>query len=368
MTQRDPHGPRVCWVGSHGKSRAGYPSVARVLQSCLGEAGIELHLTSTRTSRLRKLWDIYWTLASKRSRFDTVVVDVFSTAAFRYAELASRLAKRRGSRLILVLHGGGLPDLVKRAPQRVEALLTRADQVIAPSAYLAREVGERLGVSVEVIENPVDLSLFNGRVRDTCRPKLIWVRAFRAVYRPDVAVRTVAALRERGIEAHLTMVGPERDGALARTRRLAAEESVADLISFLGLCTRRQVAEMEAEADVFLNTTSVDNTPLSVIEAMAGGLIVVSSAVGGLPDLLEDGRDALLVPEQETGDDLAVAFATAIQRVVETPALASRLSEAARTKAQSFDLAVVGARWAHLLDRESAAVRPTASRSALPCA
>jgi glycosyltransferase involved in cell wall biosynthesis len=96
--------------------------------------------------------------------------------------------------------------------------------------------------------------------------------------------------------------------------------------------------------DIFLNTTNVDNTPISVIEAMACGLCVVSTNVGGLPYLLENEEDALLVAP---GDPEAMA--TAVRRLLTDAELAERLSRNARRKAEQFDWSVILPRWQALL-------------------
>ena len=98
--------------------------------------------------------------------------------------------------------------------------------------------------------------------------------------------------------------------------------------------------------EIFLNTTNVDNTPVSVIEAMACGLPIVSTNVGGLPYLLQDGEDALLVPPNDVE-----AMRAAVHRVLTEPGLAKRLSRNARRKAETFDWANILPMWRELLGK-----------------
>ena len=94
----------------------------------------------------------------------------------------------------------------------------------------------------------------------------------------------------------LVMVGRDKhDGSLEETKRVAAELGVADRLQLPGGVPKEDVANWLNEGDIFLNTTHVDNAPVSVLEAMACGLCVVSTAAGGMADLAEDGREALLV-------------------------------------------------------------------------
>jgi len=95
--------------------------------------------------------------------------------------------------------------------------------------------------------------------------------------------------------------------------------------------------------DIFINTANIDNTPVSVIEAMASGLCVVSTNVGGIAYLLEDQVDSLLVP----ADDVD-AMVVAVKRILTEPDLAERLSSNARRKAEQFDWSVVLPLWEKL--------------------
>jgi glycosyltransferase involved in cell wall biosynthesis len=115
---------------------------------------------------------------------------------------------------------------------------------------------------------------------------------------------------------------------------------------------KTQVPTVLNSGDIFLNTANVDNTPVSVIEAMACGLCVVSTNIGGLPHLLADEQDSLLVQP----DDQAV-MATAVSRILRETGLAQRLSRNARAKAEQFDWSNILPQWETLL-METAAAGP----------
>jgi glycosyltransferase involved in cell wall biosynthesis len=155
----------------------------------------------------------------------------------------------------------------------------------------------------------------------------------------------LARLATRLPDARLTMIGPDkRDGSLEEVKSLAAATSAETRIVFAGAVPNREVPRWLGAADVFLNTSNVDNTPVSVVEAMAAGLCIVSTNVGGIPYLLEHERDALLVPPGN-----ADAMADAVQRLFDEPGLAARLSRNARRKAEQLDWSVVLPKWDELL-------------------
>jgi glycosyltransferase involved in cell wall biosynthesis len=141
------------------------------------------------------------------------------------------------------------------------------------------------------------------------------------------------------------MVGPDkRDGSLERTRQKAVEFGVINRISFPGPVPKLDVPLWMNRGDIFVNTANIDNTPTSVLEAMACGLCVVSTNVGGIPYLLDDQSDALIVPPDD-----APAMAAAVRRILTEPGLAARLSSNARRKVEQFDWSRILPQWEGLL-------------------
>ena len=141
-------------------------------------------------------------------------------------------------------------------------------------------------------------------------------------------VRALAAVPGRPFTALLVGDGPDRPSVEAEVRRLGLQDAVA----LAG--TRDDVPELLARADVFALSSRSEGAPLSILEAMAAGLPVVSSRVGGVPELVVDGETGLLVPP---GDPAAMAVA--LGRLVADAGLRYRLGAAGRERAQRcFDL------------------------------
>jgi glycosyltransferase involved in cell wall biosynthesis len=142
------------------------------------------------------------------------------------------------------------------------------------------------------------------------------------------------------------MVGPDKDGSLATTQAYARDRGIAARVTFTGGIPKADVPRQFDRADIFLNTATIDNAPVSVMEAMAAGLCIVSTDTGGLPHLLTHDHDALLVPP---GD--AEAMAAAVRRLVGEPGLAERLSRNARATAEKHAWDRVLPLWEALLAR-----------------
>jgi glycosyltransferase involved in cell wall biosynthesis len=218
--------------------------------------------------------------------------------------------------------------------------------VVTPSAYLQERL-KHIRENIQIIPNPIEIEKYPYHIRGNPTPKLIWLRAFHAIYNPSMAIHVLSQLQPKVKDIYLTMIGPDKkDGSLIELTALAQQFNVTENLSFPGVVPRSQVPDWLNKNDIFLNTTNIDNTPVSVIEAMACGLCIVSTNVGGIPYLLEDGIDALLVPP---GD--APAMAAAVNRILSDPSLAKKLSTNARKKAETFSWDVVYPQWVSLLNK-----------------
>jgi glycosyltransferase involved in cell wall biosynthesis len=311
----------------------------------LGENGFNSILTSSARNRVVRVAEMLVTTWLQRGAYDLAHVDVYSGAAFRWAEWVTVLLRTLKKPVVLTLHGGDLASFSRAHQRRVARLLSMADAVTTPSRYLANSVHEMRG-DIEVIPNPIETSAYTYVERSHPAPKLVWLRSFHRIYDPVLAIRVLAKLTASGFDARLTMIGPDKDGSLAETRAEAIRLGVLQRVHFVGGVPKSDVPRLLAECDIFLNTSTIDNTPVSVIEAMATGLLVVSTSVGGVPYLIDSGHDGILVGR---GD--ADAMAEAVRQYLERPGFAARVSRNARAKAEKFSWDEVLPRWEELLTR-----------------
>jgi glycosyltransferase involved in cell wall biosynthesis len=284
------------------------------------------------------------TVWSRRSEYTLANVDVNSGLAFIWAEIACLMLNLMGKHYVLTLHGGNLPEFSNRWPRRVRHLLTSAAAVTTPSRYLLDRM-QLFRSDIQLIPNSVELSGYSFRVRSVPAPRLVWLRAFHEIYNPSLAIRTVSLLQEDFPEIHLRMLGPDKgDGSFETAFRTARELGVENKVSAPGAIPKSSVSTALDDGDIFLNTTNIDNTPISVLEAMACGLCVVSTNVGGIPYILDHNHDALLVEPDDP-----VSMAAAVRRILTEPQLAERLSRNARLKAEQFDWPMISSKWESLL-------------------
>ena len=300
--------------------------------------------TSNKARRIPRLLDMLTTIWRRRNDFQVAQVDVFSGAAFIWAEISCSALRRLDKPYILVLHGGNLPRFAARWPHRVRRLLQSAQIVTTPSHYL-REQMAAYHPNLLRVPNAIELGAYRFRLRQNPHPTLVWLRAFHEIYNPTLVPRVIHSLAADYPDLRAIMIGPDKgDGSLEHTRQIAAELGVGSRILFPGAVPKAETPAWLDQGDIFLNTSNVDNTPVSVLEAMACGLCVVSTNVGGLSYLLRDETDALLVQP-----DSVEAMAGAVRRLMAEPGLAERLSGNARVEASQYDWAAVLPQWESLL-------------------
>ncbi|MBL8291811.1 MAG: glycosyltransferase family 4 protein [Bryobacterales bacterium] len=319
--------------------------VGEDLAEHLAADGWPVFTTSSYPGRFRRLADMLSTCWRYRTAYSVAQVEVYSGAAFVWAELVAILLRIIGKPYVLTAHGGLLPEFLEARPFRAQHLFASAACVTAPSGYLAEKLSKyRAGVIV--LPNAVDITACPFRRRDHPAPSLVWLRAYEKIYRPWLAVHALAELLRDYPDTTLTMIGPDRqDGSLEQAKQAARDRGVMDRVDFMGPIDKKSVPGRLARHDVFLNTTAVDNTPVSVIEAMACGLCVVSTSAGGIPHLLHHEKDALLVSANPDGCEIAGA----VQRLLEDSSLAGAISIQARHTAEDCSWEAVLPRWERLL-------------------
>jgi glycosyltransferase involved in cell wall biosynthesis len=330
----------ILLVSNFLSQKTGIPSPGEDLAEKLVKTGWRVLTVSHKSGRLPLLADMASSLWRWRKSYSLAYVEIFSGPAFAWAEFACWALRRLHKPFVCVLHGGDLPAFSRRWPKRVRNLLRSADAVTTPSSYLQTAL-KTLHRDLRQIPNPLEIKAYRFHLRSYPRPHLVWLRAFHNIYNPCLAPHVLALLAPDFPDLKLTMIGPDKgDGSLASVKNLARQLGVAHRITFPGRIPKGEVPMWLDQGDIFLNTTKVDNTPVSVLEAMAAGLCVVSTRVGGIPYLLQHELDALLTLPNDPE-----SMATAIRRLLTEPDLAKQISCNARRKANRFDWSRVLPQW-----------------------
>ena len=355
--------PRIALVGPLPPPSGGMANQCEQLLRLLRAEGVSVELVRT-NAPYRPAWIgrvpvlragarlLPFLVALWRSIGRAEVVHVFANSGWAWHLLALPavvMARLRGVAVIIHYHGGLADDFLSTGPAHVRAWLARATLRVTPSAFLLRVFAEH-GLEAEVVPNIIDLSRFavssNPVQRDA--PHLIVTRNLEPIYDIPTALRAFAQVRLRYPTARLTVAGsgPQRAALL----QLAAELGLGEAVHFSGRIDNAQIGTLYASADCLLNPTTADNMPISILEALASGVPVVSTNAGGIPDLVQHGVTALLVP---VGDHAAMARETL--RVLDDPAVAAALRRAGLVEVQRFAWPHVKRQWQSAYQRASRA-------------
>ncbi len=351
--------PRVALVAPWPPPEGGMAVQARGLRDALVAAGTPVEVVPTNVGlgpigRVRGLRGIVnlviflarlvWTVP----RVDVVhVLSASGLTFFLFTAPAVVVGRIAGRRVVVNYRGGLAESFLARRSRSAGWFLRRAHRLVVPSGFLDA-IFRRHGHAPEILPNYIDVDRFDAPPDRTGDPRLLVTRNLEPIYNVGLAIDALAIVRKRiaGATLWIAGTGSERDALAARARAAG----VGGAVHFLGRVPNDDVPSHYATASIAVNPTNVDNMPISVLEAFAAGVPVVSTRAGGVPFLVDDGVDGLLV---DVGD--APALAAACIRVLEDPALAERLVDAGRARVEGFRIARVVEAWQRLYRSE---VRP----------
>lgn len=344
--------PKVCIVGELPPPNGGMALQAeRLTNNLRAEGHSVLNLRTNLLARdsllrhIKVLGGLLNFLLFLGSVFVTVprvqVVHVFSHSYLSFLLFTvapAACARLLGRRLVIHYHGGAAASFLDHWGRLVVPVLRLSHSLIVPSDYLV-EVFRTHGLMSLVVPNTVCMDKFTFVHRQPLQPRVLMARHLAYEYNPACGIRAFARVARVFGDATLTIAG---DGPLrSELEALCATLGVSQQVYFLGNVDSKRMLEAFDSAHIFLNSSRVDNQPVSMLEALACGLPVVSTAVGGIPFMVTNGEDALLA-----GDDDDASLADHILRLLAEPELAARLVERGHLRVRSFDWPAVYPLWA----------------------
>ena len=333
----------LVYIGNHLRSSDKNPTYSLRLIDRLEQEGYKVWASSSKNNKFLRFLDMWATLLKRSKQADYVLIDTYSTLNFYYAIIIGWWARRLGLSYIPVMHGGNLPKRLQNNPKTVARYCQGAKLVVCPSTYLAEQFRAAGIENVKVIPNAIDISVYSSSAANRNSARMVWLRAFSPLYNPQMAIKAFAELVKEFPEAELIMAGPGDNATRNSCKRLAEELGVN--VTFYDRIDQEQWRAIGTQAGIFLNTSTADNQPLSVLEAQAMGLAVVSTEVGGMPYMITEGEDGLLVPSND-----GQAMAAAIKKILASDALGQRLRNNAIAKAATHDWPIIVAAWKSVLN------------------
>jgi glycosyltransferase involved in cell wall biosynthesis len=327
----------IIYIGNFLSKHGLTESLAETFVIRLQDVGIKVKYTSTKKNKLFRLIDMI-SVALLANKENLILIDTFSTGAFYYSLIIGFIAKLKGIKYCPVLRGGNLPTKLK-GNFIADFYFNNSFKIIAPSKYLGSIFEEKF-TNVICIPNFIPVVNYPYLHRNAASPNLIWVRSFHETYNPLLVLKTVDLLKDEYPNIHVTMIGPDKDGSQSKFIHEMNRLKLSRYFNLTGKLEKKSWIDLSKNSSIFINSTNFDNHPVSIIEAMALGFPIISTNVGGVPYLIQDGMNGLLFEK-----DNKIEFAKKIKLILNNPDLCSRLSENARNTALKYDWNVIKEVW-----------------------
>lgn len=230
-------------------------------------------------------------------------------------------------RLVISFHGAQGHIWIRSYHWLAVPFLKMADAVVVVSPFL-KEVFSSYGIKSEVLWNLVDLKRFHFRERPQIKPNIAWIRHMSDMYDPLTALKVFEKVKRDIPEATITFIG---DGPLRPKLDAYVQDHNIKDVRFTGHLDNEHVPVEFDKADIFLNTSRNDGLPTALLEASASGLPIVTTNVGGIPDMMENGKQGIIVPL----DDMD-ALCREIVGLIRDPNRACNIGASARKNAEKY--------------------------------
>jgi L-malate glycosyltransferase len=257
------------------------------------------------------------------------VVHILAASYFYFfARVAPAVLLSRifGRRVIVNYRGGEASLFFSKYGWLTRPVLRLASLITVPSRYLEKCFQEQ-GFACAIVANPIDLDRFKFRHRQQLRPRLLVTRNLEPMYNVAMALQAFAIVKRVYQNSRIDIVGT---GSEAQKLKAWVEDNGLEGVFFHGAVRNDEMPKYLQEADILLNPTNVDNLPMSLIEAFATGLPVVSTKVGGIPELV--GEETALLVEAGNYHEMAEK----ILCLLASPDLAQGIITSARKLSENF--------------------------------
>ena len=298
---------KVLLICNYKPGVGGISGQVEVLQRYLREEGHIAEIFSTKGSFSWRL-GLFLRLRKAAKEYNVLHIHCCSGWGFLPAVVGVTVGRQLGKRVVLTYHGGGGARFFAQHTRLVRHYLLRTDANIVLSGFLAK-IFDKHDLPYTIIPNIIELDDSQYRERTELHPNYICIRAHEVLYNIPCILRAFKKVQAELPDAMLTLVGDgSQHGALIKT---AHDMGLKD-VTFTGRVDNSEIYTYLDKADVMLSAPKVDNMPVSILEGMNAGLLVISSSVGGVPYMIKNCDNGLLF-DSDDSDKLAELMLWAIE-------------------------------------------------------
>lgn len=292
-----------------------------LIQKRLRGEGLIVDVFNTKKSLIKRL-GLFGKLKKVGQQYDIFHIHTCSGFGFFSAVIGIVVGRLLKKKIILTYHGGGAERFFDRHHSFVHYFLTKTDVNIVLSGFLSR-IFNKHSIPCIIIPNAIEFDSSHYRRRVHFAPRFISIRTLSSLYNIECLLNGFKKVKDVIPGATLTIVG---DGPSRKSlEQMVKDEGIRD-VAFIGRVDNSIIYQYLGDADIMVSTPRIDNMPVSILEAMNAGLLVISSNVGGVPYMIEDGDTGLLF-ENDNHQQLAEKMIWAVEHQEDVSNMADTAKE-----------------------------------------
>jgi L-malate glycosyltransferase len=336
-------GIKICIIGPNLDSIGGQASQARVVLKRLKEQNIKVLYVAIDPSlegiimRLKKYRFIrtivnsiayFLTLIKVVPKIDIIHIFSASYSSFNISTLpAVLIGKLFNKRIIINYHSGEAQGHLEKSKRFIKKVFRNVERVVVPSMYL-KDIFGNYGIKVDVVHNIVETQNFPFLKRDLFKPTFIIARNLEKIYNIECAIKAFKLIQNHFKFAQLTIAGDGKEREYLK--KLVVHLGINN-VEFVGQIEQNEISKYYREVDFMLNSSNIDNMPMSILEAFSSGIPIISTNAGGIGYMISNWNTGITVP---LDDYKAMAEAALI--VLKDQNLAQKISASAKAEVEKY--------------------------------
>lgn len=290
---------RILFISNFKPGTGGISGQVEILQEKLKGEGYVADIFNTKGGFLYRL-GLIPRLMRRGRQYDVFHIHCCSGWGFLPAVVGVLVGRCLKKRVVLTYHGGGAEPFFDKHQKLVRYFLLRTDANIVLSGFLGRVFDEHR-IPYTIIPNIIELDGSRFRKRESLKPHYICIRTLDPLYNHQCIIKAFEIVKKRIPEATLTIVGT---GTIKQEIENMVNEKGLEDVTFTGRVDNSEIYRYLDQADIMLSAPHIDNMPVSILEGFNAGLLVISSNVGGVPYMIEEGVNGILF-EDDNHEELA---------------------------------------------------------------
>ncbi len=335
----------ILYIGNIlSSNRLNPPPIESIKDTICESLDKKMILVSNKKNKLLRFFHMNVVYFWYFKRVSLIFLDVYSTKAFYYTFYFAFFSKVFSLKYIPVVHGGNIENRIKKSKWMANFVFENSYTNIIPSKYIA-SIFKKHNFETTYIPNCIDFSKYKFKIRKKIRPRILWLRSFHEIYNPKMAIEVLRVLNDNFNNVKLTMIGPDKDGSLKQCYELSKKYNLNHRVEFVGYLRKIEWIKIAMDHDIFINTSKIDNMPVSILEMMALGLPIISTNVGGIPFILKSRKNSILVNNNDFN-----SMASSIKFLIDKPEHACEISMNALKCLEPFSAELVVPQWIKIMN------------------